>query len=69
MANAVLQGYHFFVPQNAVDKETLGELVYFTQKHSGYVQAWYDRADPKDITNINCDKKTFQALKTIPAEY
>jgi len=66
---AALCGYNVYLPHDAIDKEALNELIYFTRKRSGHIQALYDRADPKDITNMDLKEKTFKALKSIPAEY
>jgi hypothetical protein len=66
---ATLCGYHIYLPHDTIDKEALNELIYFTRKRSGHIQALYDRAEPKDITNTNLNKNTFKALHSIPAEY
>jgi hypothetical protein len=66
---ASLRGYHFYLPHSVISEDALKDLIYCVHEYSGYVQALYDRADPKDITNINLNKNTFKALRSIPAEY
>jgi hypothetical protein len=68
---ATLQNYVLFsyvnvtnLPQN-LSKDTLNDVIKFARMINGKVYAWYDKAKPKEISNIDFDEKTFQSLKQI----
>jgi len=66
---AALQEYALFsyanvtcLPRN-ISKDALSDIIKFARMSNGKVFAWYDKAKPKEITNIDFDEKTFRALK------
>jgi hypothetical protein len=64
-----LQNYVLFSYVNVIDlpqntsKDALNDIIKFARMINGKVFAWYDKAKPKEITNINFDEKTFRSLK------